>query len=142
MFAKEFTEVRLESKSVFNVGINAVLNRIWIDTFGLTIELVDMTNFELLQEKMTPETKLVWIETPTNPTLKLIDISAVVRVVTAINPSVVTVVDNTLASPYNQSPILLGATVSLHSLTKYIGGHSDIVGGSISTNNKEIYERL
>lgn len=79
---------------------------------------------------------MVWIETPTNPTLKLIDIEAVTKAVKAVNPNIVVVVDNTFASPYLTSPLLLGADISYHSMTKYIGGHSDFVGGAAIFNDK------
>jgi cystathionine gamma-lyase len=104
--------------------------------------MIDMTDLEFVKSKMTPETRMVWMETPTNPTLKLIDIEAVVKIAKEINSDVITVVDNTFASPYNQSPLLLGATVSYNSLTKYIAGHSDLVAGAIATNDKALFDRI
>lgn len=87
-------------------------------------------------------TKMVWIETPTNPTMKLIDIDAVSKAVKAINPTIVVVVDNTFASPYLTSPLLLGADIAYHSLTKYIGGHSDFVMGAAVFNDKDLHEKV
>lgn len=101
-----------------------------------------MTDLELVKSKMTDKTRMVWMETPTNPTLKLIDIEAVCKIANEINPDCVTVVDNTFASPYNQSPILLGASVAYNSLTKYIAGHSDVVAGAIATNSKDLFDRI
>jgi cystathionine beta-lyase/cystathionine gamma-synthase len=86
-----------------------------------------------------PATRLVWIETPTNPLLKLVDIAAVA----ALKPAgAVVVVDNTFASPYFQSPLALGADVVVHSTTKYIGGHSDVVGGAALTNDAAVHQTI
>jgi cystathionine beta-lyase/cystathionine gamma-synthase len=79
---------------------------------------------------------MVWIETPTNPTMKLIDIQEVSKAVKAVNPNIIVVVDNTFSSPYLTSPLLLGADISYHSLTKYIGGHSDFVMGAAVFKDK------
>jgi len=79
---------------------------------------------------------MVWIESPTNPTLKLIDIEAITKTAKSYNPSIVVVVDNTFPSPYLTSPLLLGADIAYHSLTKYIGGHSDFVMGAAIFKDK------
>jgi cystathionine gamma-synthase len=89
---------------------------------------------------MTESTKLVWVETPTNPLLRIVDIAQVVAV--AKRTGAMVVVDNTFATPYLQQPLALGADMVVHSSTKYLGGHSDTVGGAIVTNNDEILERL
>jgi cystathionine beta-lyase/cystathionine gamma-synthase len=89
---------------------------------------------------LRPETRMVWLETPTNPWLKLADIRAVSEL--ARSHGALTVVDNTFASPYGQQPLALGADIVLHSTTKYIGGHSDVVGGALMLSNAEVYERL
>ena len=89
---------------------------------------------------MTPETKMIWIETPTNPTMKIIDIQGACDI--AKKHGVISVVDNTFASPYLQSPLLLGADIVYHSCTKYLGGHSDVVMGAIATNNEELYKQI
>ncbi len=75
---------------------------------------------------------MIWVETPTNPTMKLIDISEVVKHTKSINPKIIIVVDNTFCSPYLQSPLLLGADVVFNSCSKYIGGHSDLIGGAVT----------
>jgi cystathionine gamma-synthase len=85
---------------------------------------------------------LVWIETPTNPLLKLADIAAVSKLAKENRPDVLVAVDNTFASPYLQQPLLLGANISMHSSTKYLGGHSDVVGGALVTTHKDVYEQL
>lgn len=85
---------------------------------------------------------MVWIETPTNPTLKLIDIEAVAKSVKAINPDIKIVVDNTFGSPYITSPLLLGADVVHHSLTKYIGGHSDLVMGALVFKDTDYHKQV
>jgi cystathionine gamma-lyase len=85
---------------------------------------------------------MVWIETPTNPTLKLINIEAVCKAVKAVNESIIIVVDNTFATPYLSSPLLLGADIAYHSLTKYIGGHSDFVMGAAVFKDKDLHAKV
>lgn len=108
---------------------------------GMEVQFVDLTNIENLRKAMKPNVKLVWLETPTNPTLKVIDIKAVSDFVHA-NSEAFVVVDNTFLSAYFQRPLELGADVTMYSLTKYMNGHSDVVMGSISTNNEQIHEKL
>lgn len=107
---------------------------------GIEFSTVEMTDLDAVAEGMRPNTKVVWIETPTNPLLKVVDISAVAAIADASNAWVV--VDNTFATPYLQQPLDLGADMVLHSSTKYLGGHSDTVGGAIVTNDAEVHERL
>lgn len=108
--------------------------------YGIEFKFIDMTNEQELERELTKEVSLVWIETPTNPTLKIIDIAKVSAKAKTV--SAVTVVDNTFSSPVFQSPLELGADVVVHSMTKYIGGHCDIIGGAIMTNDKKLYEEL
>jgi len=109
--------------------------------FGVTFEFVDMTKEGELEKALeNPKTKLVWLETPTNPTLKIIDIKHAAE--KSRNKNVWTVVDNTFASPYFQKPLDLGADIVLHSISKYINGHSDVIMGCIVTNNDELYTKL
>ncbi|ABX03157.1 MAG TPA: cystathionine gamma-synthase [Herpetosiphon sp.] len=107
---------------------------------GLSFDFVDMADPEAVRAAIKPNTRLIWLETPTNPLLKLAPIAAITKV--AREHGIWTIVDNTFASPYNQRPITLGADMVLHSTTKYIGGHSDVVGGAIMTSNDELYEKL
>ena len=105
--------------------------------YGLTFTYVDMSDLAAVRAAIQPNTKLFWIETPTNPLLKLIDIAAMV----ALKPaSAFVAVDNTFASPYLQSPLALGADIAMHSTTKYIGGHSDAVGGAVLTSDSAIHD--
>ncbi|MFH1018076.1 MAG: cystathionine gamma-synthase [Pseudomonadota bacterium] len=101
---------------------------------------VDLTDANALADATTDQTRMIWIETPTNPLLKLIDIEAVSAF--ARKRKILVVVDNTFASPYLQNPLSLGADVVLHSTTKYIGGHSDVVGGALVTDSDELAERI
>ncbi len=107
---------------------------------GIDFTFVDMTDPAKVEAAFKPNTKLVWIETPTNPTLKLVDI----RMVTGIakKKGAISVVDNTFMSAYFQTPLDLGADVVMHSVTKYMNGHSDVVGGALVTNHSELYEKL
>ncbi|HTW82472.1 MAG TPA: cystathionine gamma-synthase [Candidatus Sulfotelmatobacter sp.] len=107
--------------------------------YGLTFTYVDMTDLDAVRAAIQPNTKLFWLETPTNPLLKLVDIAAIVAL---RQPGQVVVVDNTFASPYFQSPLALGADVVVHSTTKYIGGHSDVVGGIAITNDDALAEQI
>ena len=108
--------------------------------FGIDSSFVDLTDLAKLEAAITPRTRFVWFETPTNPTLKLADIAAVSAIAKA--HSVRVVVDNTFASPVLQQPLKLGADVVLHSTTKYINGHSDVVGGALVTSDAELCERI
>jgi cystathionine gamma-synthase len=99
-----------------------------------------LTSQESVEAALTPDTKLVWVETPTNPLLRVIDIAAVTAAAKAIGAMVV--VDNTFATPYLQQPLSLGADMVVHSATKYLGGHSDTVGGAIVTNDAELLVQL
>ena len=107
--------------------------------YGLEFTYVDMSDLAAVRAAVKPNTKLFWIETPTNPLLKLVDIAAIAKMKT---DGQVVVVDNTFASPYFQAPLALGADVVVHSTTKYIGGHSDVVGGAALTSNKDIHESI
>lgn len=107
---------------------------------ALDFSFVDMTQLDLIEQAFTPQTKLVWIETPTNPLLKLVDIAAVCKIAHAKGAWVV--VDNTFMSPYFQQPLSLGADMVMHSTTKYLNGHSDVVGGAVITNNPDLNAQL
>lgn len=107
---------------------------------GLANTAVDLTQPEQIKEAWTPESRMVWLETPTNPMLSVFDIQAISDVVHELGG--VVVVDNTFATPYLQQPLDLGADVVVHSATKYIGGHSDVVGGFVATNNESLAEDL
>ena len=107
---------------------------------GVKLTAVDMREPAKVKRALTKRTKLVWIESPTNPMLKVIDIARVTEI--ARKAMATSVVDNTFASPYLQQPLLLGADLVLHSTTKYIGGHSDVVGGAIAGVSADLRERL
>jgi len=104
--------------------------------WGISYTPVAVNDVEAVRAAIQPHTKLVWVETPTNPLLNIGDIEALAGVAHAANAKIV--VDNTFASPYLQQPLTLGADVVLHSTTKYIGGHSDVVGGALITNDEEL----
>ncbi|GAC1321819.1 MAG: cystathionine gamma-synthase [Chloroflexota bacterium] len=111
-----------------------------MEKYGLEFSYVDPANLEALSNAMRPETRVVWMETPTNPLLKVADIAAVARV--AHERGAVLVVDNTFASPYFQRPLEHGADIVVHSATKYMGGHSDLVMGALMTSSPDLYESL
>lgn len=108
--------------------------------WGLKSRYIDMYDASGVEAQIGPDTKLIWIETPTNPMLNIVDIAAVCAI--ARRRGILTVVDNTFASPYLQNPLDLGADIVLHSATKYIGGHSDVVHGCLIVNATELAERL
>lgn len=108
--------------------------------FGIKVNYVDTTNAENVFNAVTPKTKLIWIETPTNPTLKISDIEAIAKIARASGCWLC--VDNTFASPALQQPLLLGADIVVHSATKYLGGHSDLIAGLVVTKEKELGDRI
>jgi len=110
------------------------------EKFGITVNYVDTTNVENVFNAVTPNTKLIWIETPTNPTLKISDIAAIAKVAKA--HGCLLCVDNTFASPALQKPLTLGADIVVHSATKYLGGHSDLIAGLIVAKDKELGAKL
>lgn len=120
-------------------GTYRLMKRIW-EAYGLKFTFIDMSNAENITTHITPATKMIWVETPTNPLIRIIDIKACAAI--AKNAGALLVVDNTFASPYLQNPLDLGADIVMHSATKYIGGHSDVVHGCLITNNKEIADQL
>ena len=110
--------------------------------YGLRFDFVDTTDPESVAEAITADTKLVWLETPTNPLLAVTDIRAVAEIVHARPGRPMLAVDNTFATPYLQRPLELGADIVLHSTTKYLGGHSDVVGGALAVRDDALHERL
>jgi cystathionine gamma-lyase len=108
--------------------------------FGLGATFIDMSDPKTVESALTPKTRMIWLETPSNPLLKMFDIEAIARV--AGKAKIPFVVDNTFATPILQRPLDLGATASVHSATKYLNGHSDVVGGAVMTNDPELAERL
>ncbi len=108
--------------------------------YGLTFSAVDATDLDAVETSMTPQTRMVWLESPTNPLLRVVDIDAVSEIAHSHGASVC--VDNTFATPYLQQPLHLGADVVVHSATKYLGGHSDVVGGALMTNHDDLEKQL
>ncbi|KAA6336761.1 Cystathionine gamma-lyase [termite gut metagenome] len=108
--------------------------------YGFEVSYADATNASLVEKAIQSSTKLVWIESPTNPLLKLSDIKAIATITR--KHGIILVMDNTFLSPYFQKPLDLGADAVVHSSTKYIGGHSDVLGGAIAVNNDTYYERI
>ncbi|MGA8575422.1 MAG: cystathionine gamma-synthase [Candidatus Cybelea sp.] len=110
-----------------------------LQRYGLDFDYVDMTDVAAVRAALKPATKLFWVETPTNPLLKLVDIAAIASLRRADQ---LVVVDNTFATPYFQQPLALGAQIVVHSTTKYIGGHSDVVGGVAITDDERLHEQI
>lgn len=110
------------------------------EKYGLKFHFVDMTDPALIQEKINANTKLIWIETPTNPLMKIADIAAIVQLVK--NHQLLVAVDNTFASPYLQNPLDLGADIVMHSATKYLNGHSDVVAGALVVKDEALAAQL
>jgi len=110
------------------------------EKFGITVNYVDTTDAENVFNAITPNTKLIWLETPTNPTLKVSDIEAIAKIAKA--NACLLCVDNTFASPALQQPLTLGADIVVHSATKYLGGHSDLIAGLVVTKEKELGEKI
>ncbi|TFV94443.1 cystathionine gamma-synthase [Algoriphagus kandeliae] len=110
------------------------------EPFGIKFHFVPMSDMDAIEEKINSNTKLIWVETPTNPMMNIIDIVEVAKI--AKNHGVLLAVDNTFASPFLQNPLDLGADIVMHSVTKYLGGHSDVVMGALVVNDDVLAERL
>lgn len=120
-------------------GTYRMFTRIYQD-MGIVFHFVDMNNISLFESVINDKTKLVWVETPTNPLMKLADIAQIAQITKEKN--ILFVVDNTFATPYLQNPLDLGADVVMHSATKYLGGHSDVIAGALITKEAELGEKL
>jgi len=122
-------------------GTWRLADKVW-RRYGIQTDAIDLSDLDAVAATFESDRppRMVWIETPTNPHLKVVDISAVARL--AAVAGAITVVDNTFATPYLQRPLELGADVTLHSATKYLGGHSDVIGGLIATRSDDLAERL
>lgn len=121
-------------------GTSRLFRTVWA-RHGVETTFADLVNKDV-SEFAKPNTKVIWIETPTNPLLKIIDIEKICTWAKKQNPKPLVVVDNTFASPFFQSPLEIGADLILHSTTKYINGHSDVVGGALMCNDSELHKRL
>ena len=110
------------------------------ENYGIKFHFINLTNAENIKKYINTNTKLIWAETPTNPTMQIIDIEACSKI--AKEHNVLFAVDNTFASPYLQNPLALGADIVMHSVTKYLGGHSDVVMGALITNSDKLHEQI
>ncbi|MCU1556869.1 MAG: cystathionine gamma-synthase [Microbacteriaceae bacterium] len=120
-------------------GTHRLVNRVFVP-WGVGIDSVEMADLDAVRAALTPATKILWVETPSNPLMKITDIAALVEIGHAAG--VLVVVDNTFASPYLQNPLAFGADVVSHSTTKYLGGHSDVLGGALVINDDELAEKV
>ncbi|MCU1411216.1 MAG: cystathionine gamma-synthase [Rhodoglobus sp.] len=121
-------------------GTHRLVSRVFIP-WGVSLSTVNMSDLDAVRAAIRPDaTKVLWIETPSNPLMKISDIAALVAI--AKESGILVVVDNTFASPYLQQPISLGADVVVHSTTKYLGGHSDVLGGAVIVNSEELAEKV
>lgn len=128
----------ISSRDVYG-GTYRLFKRV-LEQFGLTFSFVETSNLKAVERAVTKRTRLIWIESPTNPLLRITDIRAAAKI--AHQHRAFCLVDNTFASPFFQRPLSLGADLVLHSTTKYIGGHADVVGGAICLNDRALYESL
>jgi cystathionine gamma-lyase len=110
------------------------------EPYGIKFHFINMSDANNIRQYVNDKTKLIWIETPTNPTMQIVDIEACAKI--AKEKNILLAVDNTFASPYLQNPLLLGADIVMHSVTKYLGGHSDVVMGALIVNDDKLHERL
>ena len=123
-------------------GSRRQLSRVRARSQGLDVEFVDMTDLDRFDAAMTAETKMLWVETPTNPLLKMVDLAAVAKRAREKNPDVILVCDNTFASPVQQRPLEFGFDIVMHSSTKYLNGHSDVVGGILVVGREDLVETM
>ncbi|HLA46018.1 MAG TPA: PLP-dependent aspartate aminotransferase family protein [Thermoplasmata archaeon] len=120
-------------------GVYRIFTRI-VSNYGVESTFVDMTDLIAVEDAVRPETKMIWTETPTNPLMKVVDLKELAVIAKAHNA--ISVCDNTFASPYLQQPLTLGIDLAVHSVTKYLGGHADILGGAVVTRRNDLHERL
>ena len=111
-----------------------------LERFGLDFEFIDTTSLELIEHSIKSNTKIIFVETPTNPTMEVSDLSSIGQICKSRN--LLFVVDNTFATPYLQNPIQYGADIIVHSATKYLNGHSDMLGGLLVVNDTELTQKL
>jgi cystathionine gamma-lyase len=121
-------------------GTKRLMDKIFADKFDISVDYVDATDTKNVERAMKENTKLVWLESPTNPLMKLCDIKAISQI--AKKKNAIVVVDNTFATPYLQKPLVLGADIALYSTTKYINGHSDSMGGAVILSDEELYTKV
>ena len=119
-------------------GTRRLFEKVKMIKNGINFKFISYKNFNKIEEYLTPKTKMIWVESPTNPMLTLVDLKRL----GAIHKDILTVVDNTFASPINQRPIEYGVDIVMHSATKYLNGHSDMIGGVIVTDDKNIAEEI
>uniref|UniRef100_A0AAR2LYK8 Cystathionine gamma-lyase n=1 Tax=Pygocentrus nattereri TaxID=42514 RepID=A0AAR2LYK8_PYGNA len=124
-----------------STGTNRYFRKVAAE-IGYDISFADFTNLEVLKAALKPNTKMLWIETPTNPTMKIVDIQACSDVAHEYSKNIIVVVDNTFMSAYFQRPLALGADICMYSATKYMNGHTDVVMGLISVSREDLYEQL
>ena len=128
----------LLSRNIYG-GTYRLGKMVWED-FGLKFEFIDTTDIAIVRRSIRSNTKMIFVETPTNPTMEITDLSAIARI--ANQRKLISVVDNTFATPYLQRPLEYSVDIVVHSLTKYLNGHSDMLGGLIVTNDAKVAERL
>jgi len=121
-------------------GTKRLFNRVFHERMNILLSYIDVRNLKEIENSITKETKMIWLETPSNPLLKICDIAAIAEIGRKHN--ILVVVDNTFMSPYFQNPLNLGADIVVHSTTKYLNGHSDCVGGGIMVNDKELFNKI
>ena len=121
-------------------GSYRLFERVKKDATNISVSYVDMSQSGAIEKAITPQTKMIWVETPTNPLLKIADLEMIAGL--AQKKKILSVCDNTFATPYLQRPLTLGFDVVLHSVSKYIGGHSDVIGGTLICNDDELAQRL
>ena len=123
-------------------GSYRLMSRVRERSANLKVTYVDMTDARKIEPAITPRTKMIWVETPTNPTLKIVDLAAIAKIAKSGGKNIITVCDNTFATPILQRPFEHGFDIVHHSATKYLGGHSDVVGGILVTTRADLAEKL
>lgn len=120
-------------------GTYRLMTKVWA-RYGVKFSFIDLSDLQAVEAAVTPQTKMIWAETPTNPLLRIVDIEGLSKI--SRKKNILLAVDNTFASPYLQTPLKLGADIVMHSATKYLGGHSDVVHGCLILNNDDLHQQL
>ncbi|VVC32721.1 Pyridoxal phosphate-dependent transferase, subdomain 2,Pyridoxal phosphate-dependent transferase [Cinara cedri] len=123
-------------------GGTANIFKNFVNQFGVKLTMTDFTNEQIVEKMILPETKLIWLESPTNPLMRISNLETISKIAHNIRNDIVVVIDNTFQTPYFQKPLDLGVDVVLYSLTKYLNGHSDVIMGALVINDTELHDRL
>ena len=119
-----------------------ILEKSWVKNHGIKVTFYDFNDLNKFKELLNPKVKMIYLESPTNPNLKTVDVEEISKITHEFNKDILIVIDNTFLSPYNFKPLEYGADITVESCTKYINGHSDVVMGAVILKNEVLYKKI